>query len=837
MLRIFAAALTWALLAATARAEVNIAPGAVVTASSWNEKKIVVDARDDIPRNAVDESLATGWRPAPGASGKQWLRLDFTRPWPMTYAWKKLVTEWREAPASYRWEVSSDGRHWQALATRSKPGTKDSVDVAGTGSYLRLVVPEGSDGLLLETAAYSGSGGAGKVAKPTLKLEGNQAFLDWSGGAARNVFVYRLQRTASLTLGGGSSAGTTALVEVAPVTRAFDRVDYPNVAGIAFDYQWKLEAFAPNGERIGRSESTERTTVTVRSPRPFLMRGVVEGYYGPGYSDTEREDLVRFTGSRGGNFYLYAPKLDPLHREKWREPYPKARLDAFGRLLTIGQDQGVRFAWSLSPGLDFDGSAADTEAVVAKYKALHEMGMRWFGLLMDDIPATADVTEANKQVALANTVLDRLRETDPQTYLIFVPTVYFGEAGGLTPAHERYLRALRNLRADTIVMWTGTEVFSPVLTHELVDPIAVLVGHPIVIWDNFPVADYFLGKRANLGGVIGRAANLGDPVGLTQPVVGLLANPLALPAANRFPLASVLDYLRDPAAYSPAASLRDQLKREAPETDTALLERWLAAFGTDGFIGVNDSAATRAVSAATEALAAGAWPDAGFAKHAAALYAAEPALRRLYHPDLAGDLLPLAAKSALLGEAELRVLRAMSALASDNDAGTDLAAAEELLAKARASSWIITEGMDEAYLAAAVKLTAAPQGAPPALRGSLPTRVAVGSTISARFALGDATTSTILGLPGAKFTDGRLTWQASHTGTERWVVVAANARGAAVRFGEIAVERQEPSDDSGGCAAGGPGAWTPLALAPLAALAWRRRARIRLYIARGLWVK
>ena len=52
------------------------------------------------------------------------------------------------------------------------------------------------------------------------------------------------------------------------------------------------------------------------------VRGVIEGFYGPPYTFDQRRDLFRFLAEADLNTYVYAPKLDPYHRDRWREPYP-----------------------------------------------------------------------------------------------------------------------------------------------------------------------------------------------------------------------------------------------------------------------------------------------------------------------------------------------------------------------------------------------------------------------------------------------------------------------------------------------------------------------------------
>jgi len=55
----------------------------------------------------------------------------------------------------------------------------------------------------------------------------------------------------------------------------------------------------------------------------FRDSGVIEGFYGIPWSFRERRDQLRTMASLGLGTYLYAPKNDPLHRDRWREPYPE----------------------------------------------------------------------------------------------------------------------------------------------------------------------------------------------------------------------------------------------------------------------------------------------------------------------------------------------------------------------------------------------------------------------------------------------------------------------------------------------------------------------------------
>jgi signal transduction histidine kinase len=61
-----------------------------------------------------------------------------------------------------------------------------------------------------------------------------------------------------------------------------------------------------------------------------VIRGVIEGFYGPPWSHEERLDLIAFCGREGLTTWVHAPKDDPYHRASWREPYPDEELAQLG---------------------------------------------------------------------------------------------------------------------------------------------------------------------------------------------------------------------------------------------------------------------------------------------------------------------------------------------------------------------------------------------------------------------------------------------------------------------------------------------------------------------------
>ena len=63
-----------------------------------------------------------------------------------------------------------------------------------------------------------------------------------------------------------------------------------------------------------------------------MRKGVIEGFYGLPWSHEARLSMVDFLADIGLNSYIYAPKDDPYHNKKWRDPYPKKRAEEISDL-------------------------------------------------------------------------------------------------------------------------------------------------------------------------------------------------------------------------------------------------------------------------------------------------------------------------------------------------------------------------------------------------------------------------------------------------------------------------------------------------------------------------
>ncbi len=304
-------------------------------------------------------------------------------------------------------------------------------------------------------------------------------------------------------------------------------------------------------------------------PRSFGRRGIVEGFYGKPWSHRARLDLLSFVGARGMNAYVYAPKDDAKHRSLWREPYDDAALTRFRELTDHAHAAGVTFGFAISPGLDIDYlSEKDRATLLDKLAPLLDAGVRWFLLLLDDIPAVPGL--APQQADIANWLHAALRTRGDDVDLALCPTEYVGVRP--TP----YLTALgEELGADIELMWTGPTVCSPVITADDARAWSRAVGgrRPL-IWDNYPVNDGAMEPSLHLGPYRGRDADLADVA------AGVLCNPMRHAYASQVALATAADYLRDPDGYDAITSWQAAIETVGGARAAPL--RVLAAACADG---------------------------------------------------------------------------------------------------------------------------------------------------------------------------------------------------------------------------------------------------------------
>jgi hyaluronoglucosaminidase len=299
------------------------------------------------------------------------------------------------------------------------------------------------------------------------------------------------------------------------------------------------------------------------------IRGVIEGFYGAPWSHAERLDLLAFCGLEGFNTWVHAPKDDPYHRERWRDPYPEEELERFAELRHVAERNGIGFVYAIAPGLSICYSQeAELDALVAKSEQLGRAGIRRFHLLFDDVEqelnCAADEAaygheprpSAAAQADLSNRFHRALAQEQP---LVVCPRGYAGTE--TTDYREAFGRLLD---PGIVVYWTGPEVVSAEISRADLDAASAAFRHELLIWDNYPVND-FAREQVFLGPLRGR-----DPRLAEGPCAGLVANAMLQAVPSKLPLATVADYLRDPEGYDPQRSFERAVREYGAEVEEAV---------------------------------------------------------------------------------------------------------------------------------------------------------------------------------------------------------------------------------------------------------------------------
>ncbi len=287
------------------------------------------------------------------------------------------------------------------------------------------------------------------------------------------------------------------------------------------------------------------------SAAPFLHRGVIEGFYGAPWSHADRLFVLERLGRFGMNRYVHAPKDDPLHRARWREPYPDAAMREFAELVERGGAGGVVAGFALSPGLSIEySSREDREVLLAKLRSFEALGSRFLALLLDDVPSRL-VHDADRRRfrSLADAHADVIAEVRdalaPDTVLAICPTDYIG----VEPTD--YLEEI-GARLDPAIEigWTGRTVVSPEIRADEAARRSATLRRPLLVWDNVPVADGPMRTVLHLG-PYGRR----EP-GIARSARGVILNPMERARASMVAVHTAAQFLSDPDGYDPDRAWR-----------------------------------------------------------------------------------------------------------------------------------------------------------------------------------------------------------------------------------------------------------------------------------------
>jgi hypothetical protein len=255
--------------------------------------------------------------------------------------------------------------------------------------------------------------------------------------------------------------------------------------------------------------------------------GVIEGFYGPPWTWAARREVADWCAARGMTDYVYAPKDDPKHRERWRDPYDDDELAGFA---TFASEAPLRLGFAISPGLTMDyDDPRDRDALAAKVDQVLGVGARLVVLALDDIPFGGG-PQGEAHARLTGWLH---RHVAGRAGVVLVPTEYVG-----TRASPHLDALAAGVPHDVPIAWTGRAVVNDrIAVSDAEARAGSLGGRRPLLWDNYPVNDAVMGDRLFVGPLRGRQA------GLAAACDGYLANPMEQARASLLPLASIAAFL------------------------------------------------------------------------------------------------------------------------------------------------------------------------------------------------------------------------------------------------------------------------------------------------------
>lgn len=305
--------------------------------------------------------------------------------------------------------------------------------------------------------------------------------------------------------------------------------------------------------------------------RGFLA-GVVEGFYGPPWSTSERLELFDLMALSGLDTYLYAPKDDLKHRARWRETYSHEEAQALAALIRACAERGLRFTYAVSPGLDLRFSSdSDLACLYRRVEQMLMLGCGHFALLFDDIPVRLDANDearwgslASAHCGVANAAHRWARSERPHARFLFCPTPYCGRMAERHVGGHGYLDTIgRELDREIDVCWTGPEIVSRDITVADARALQAILRRKPLIWDNLHANDYD-GRRFYCGPYAGR------PAELRREVAGILVNPNNEWPLNYVPIRTFAEFVRGSAPWEPRKAY------------LAAMAEWLPRFAAAG---------------------------------------------------------------------------------------------------------------------------------------------------------------------------------------------------------------------------------------------------------------
>jgi hyaluronoglucosaminidase len=243
-------------------------------------------------------------------------------------------------------------------------------------------------------------------------------------------------------------------------------------------------------ERFTRYSKHLKATLTLLTlafyrayPNLMTKLGIIEGFFGPQWSNRARLSFAPFLRKYGGTFYIYAPKRDACLRRAWRDDWSAEYTEFLSSLSSHFHSFGIKFGVAFSPmALGSSISNSDRQLLRFRFKILSSLNLDYLGVFFDDMPVS------DGMLAVQGEVMELALECFPKG-LIFCPSFYtydpiLDKVFGQRPAG--YLEGLKDAIPQGIeICWSGPKVISDILDTKHLNEVVNIIGRQPFIWENF----------------------------------------------------------------------------------------------------------------------------------------------------------------------------------------------------------------------------------------------------------------------------------------------------------------------------------------------------------------
>ncbi|MBY7144401.1 beta-N-acetylglucosaminidase domain-containing protein [Virgibacillus sp. NKC19-3] len=349
-------------------------------------------------------------------------------------------------------------------------------------------------------------------------------------------------------------------------------IDSDNITVIGKDTDAAFYGLASLGKILDQSQDGVVQNLEIKDYANTEVRGFIEGFYGIPWSNEDRKSLMEFGGQFKTTSYIFAPKDDPYHREKWEDLYPEEELEEIRDMVEVGQENKTEFVWTISPlgeaakvaQEEGDEAAMDmldenTENLLDKFDQLYDAGVRQFGILGDDVgalPLDYVVEQMDAVSAWADEKGD-VKDT------IYTPAAY--NSAWAWDGGEELNKLEKHFDDNIHILWTGENTVAPV-EQKTIDRFKNRdtdgeVRRDPLFWLNWPVNDVdmtrvFLGKGDMLETGI-------------ENLAGVVTNPMQEAEASKVSIFAIADYAWNTEDFDDQKSWEDSMKYVEPNATEA----------------------------------------------------------------------------------------------------------------------------------------------------------------------------------------------------------------------------------------------------------------------------